>query len=179
MHDPRAVANHILDEGEHCRTFFSNLALQKLLYFAHAISLVENKKPLVNGYFEAWRFGPVHPVVNKSFKCFGAAPIVGRATAFDPVNRIEKELQALEDSQSIEVCGRVVRTLGRLSVGRLVELSHARGGPWDHVVSSAKTSSKIGLRIPDSLIVERHVNLKVVVGDTPKPGEPYEDAPYT
>ena len=178
MHDPRAVANYILDQGERCGRIFSNLALQKLLYFAHAISLVENGKPLVNGYFEAWTYGPVHPIVNKAFKSYGAAPIVGRAKAFDPVMRLEKELLPLKDSQSIAVCDRVVETLGLWSVGRLIELTHAKGGPWDHVVTSAKTSSNIGLRIPDSIIVERHLNLKVVVGDTPKPGEPYEDAPY-
>jgi Protein of unknown function (DUF4065) len=37
------------------------LELQKLLYFAHAIFLIETGDPLVYGCFEAWQYGPVHP----------------------------------------------------------------------------------------------------------------------
>lgn len=178
MNDPRAVANYVLDEAVRQKVIITNLALQKLIYFAHAISLVERKESLVAGYFEAWRYGPVHPVVNDAFKSIGAKPILFRAKAFDPVRRIERELLPINDLDEIRICNRVVMSLGKLGVGRLVELTHARGGPWDHVVASAKTSPNLGLRIPNSVIAERHANLKVVIGNSPKPGEPHEDSPF-
>ncbi len=50
-HDPRAVANLMLEAAEEREIALTNLALQKLLYFAHALFLVEKKKPLLSGYF--------------------------------------------------------------------------------------------------------------------------------
>ncbi len=75
-YDPRAVANLMLDEAKRCGINISNLALQKLLYFAHGIYLTKTKRPLVSGYFEAWQYGPVHPAVYRAFKGSGswAAP---------------------------------------------------------------------------------------------------------
>ena len=50
----RAIANLILDEGDRIERPITNLALRKLLYFAHGLFLIERKRPLVSGYFEAW-----------------------------------------------------------------------------------------------------------------------------
>lgn len=54
-YDPRAVANLLLDEADQRGTKVTNLALQKLLYFAHGIHLTQTKQPLLTGYFEAWQ----------------------------------------------------------------------------------------------------------------------------
>ncbi len=50
-YDPRGIANLMLDESERVGQRMTNLALQKLLYFAHAIFLIEQKRPLVSGYY--------------------------------------------------------------------------------------------------------------------------------
>ena len=74
--DPRSFANLMLDEGDRLGIELTNLALQKLLYFAHGIFLNESRgKPLVSGYFEAWQHGPVRPAAYKAFKGAGARPI--------------------------------------------------------------------------------------------------------
>ncbi|MFK4532089.1 putative phage-associated protein [Bradyrhizobium ottawaense] len=52
VYDPRCIANLMLDESERIGQPLTNLALQKLLYFAHAIYLIEHRRPLVSGYFE-------------------------------------------------------------------------------------------------------------------------------
>ena len=77
-YDPRAIANLMLDEADRRGWMITNLALQKLLYFAHGIHLTKEKQPLVSGYFEAWQYGPVHPAVYRAFKPSGAAPISTR-----------------------------------------------------------------------------------------------------
>src|SRR5215469_12461877 len=81
--DPRSVCNLMLDEAR--GALITNLALQKLLYFAHGQHLIETKEPLVTGYFEAWQFGPVHPAAYSAFKSAGDRPIRFRATRRDPV----------------------------------------------------------------------------------------------
>ena len=45
----------MLDETARSSRVVHHLALQKLLEFAHALFLIENKRPLVSGYFEAWK----------------------------------------------------------------------------------------------------------------------------
>ena len=79
-YDPRAVANLLLDLAGNDKLDVSNLALQKLLYFAHAHFLIRTGHPLVQGGFEAWTYGPVHPAVYQAFKSAGDSPGV-RATA--------------------------------------------------------------------------------------------------
>ncbi len=54
-YDPTAVANLMLDEAGRSGIKVTNLALRKLLYFAHSIFLIEARRPLVSGYFEAWQ----------------------------------------------------------------------------------------------------------------------------
>jgi len=55
------LANLMLHEAARIDITITHLTLQKLLYFAHGLSLVRYGQPLVLGYFEAWRLGPVHP----------------------------------------------------------------------------------------------------------------------
>lgn len=178
MLDPRIVANYMLDVAAAKGISVTNLALQKLLFFAHAISLTERKAKLVSGYFEAWEYGPVHPAVYQAFKAAGSSPIDFRAEALDPVRRVRRPLEALGDSATRDICDRVMVQFGRTSAGRLVDITHAEGGPWHHVVSSAKNGANIGLRIPDDVIIERHRRQKVSVTPAPRVGEPDEDSPF-
>jgi uncharacterized phage-associated protein len=177
MTDARIVANYMLDAAASRDIELTNLALQKLLFFAHAISLVERRSKLVSGYFEAWQYGPVHPAAYEAFKEAGASPIKFRARAFDPVARKTRALEPLADREAREICERVILQFGRMTAGRLVDIAHATGGAWDYVVKSAETGANIGLRIPDEVIVTRQGRLKVSVSPTPRVGEPSEDAP--
>jgi uncharacterized phage-associated protein len=175
--DPRAVANLMLDEAQTVSIPLTHLAVQKLLYFAHALFLIEHKQPLVSGYFEAWQYGPVHPAVFQAFKASGREPIAVRAQSTDPVTGVVTQLPAPSTTAVRSVVRRTVDAYGRMSPGRLVDISHAKGAPWDVVVNKAKTSVALGLRIPDNLIVERFRFHKVSVGENPRIGELYEDAP--
>jgi uncharacterized phage-associated protein len=178
MNDARVVANYILEVASERGIPVTNLALQKLLFFAHAISLTERQTDLVSGYFEAWHYGPVHPAVYQTFKRAGAGAINFRAEALDPVSRARRPLDRLDDQSARDICDRIVIQYGRMSPGRLVDITHAEGGPWHHIVSSAKQSANIGLRIPNHVIVERYGRQKVSVTPTPRVGEPDEDSPF-
>jgi uncharacterized phage-associated protein len=177
MHDPRAIANMILDEGKQLARPVTNLALQKLLYFAHALFLIERKQPLVTGYFEAWQYGPVHPTAYQSFKAAEDKPITFRATAMNALTGERTPILPIKDPTIIQHIRRVMSFYGNLTPGRLVEISHAKDAPWHFVVENSKGKVSLGLRIPKDVIVQRFKHHKVSVAEAPKVGEPGEDRP--
>lgn len=155
----------------------TNLALQKLLYFAHGQFLIQTSKPLVNGAFEAWTYGPVHPAIYREFKRCGAAPIVDRAQARNVMTGEVSAIPALDDDRVREQIRGVLVSYGHLSPGRLVDVSHAKNGPWWTTVNKAETSVALGLRISDSVTRECFKFQKVTVGPESRVGEPDEDSP--
>ena len=169
----------MLDEADRRGWMITNLALQKLLYFAHGIHLTKEKQPLVSGYFEAWQYGPVHPAVYRAFKPSGAAPISTRAVAKDPLTGKARDLAKPTDLGVIDLVSDVMRSYGHLPPGRLVDLSHAKDSPWWVVVDKARTDVAFGMRIPDDVIMDRFQHHKVSVGTNPRAGEPpSDDAPF-
>jgi uncharacterized phage-associated protein len=176
-YDPRAIANLLLDVASEYGRPLSNLALQKLLYFAHALFLIEVKRPLLKGYFEAWQYGPVHPGVYQAFKAAGERSIDFRAVRTDPSTGHQSEI-AVPCSRAVrDLLSRIVMSYGRMTPGRLVDIAHAKNAPWHHMVNKDKTSQLFGLRIPDSVIAERFKHHKIAVALFPAAGEPSEDTP--
>jgi uncharacterized phage-associated protein len=175
--DPRSIANLMLDEADRSGFRIKNLALQKLLYFAHAIFLIERKRPLVSGYFEAWTYGPVHPTAYQAFKAAGASDIHFRAERIDPATGVCTTVPMPDDLDVRRHVARIMQSWGRLSPGRLVDISHAKGAPWDYIQHKGRTSLAFGLRISDDVILERFKHHKISVGHSPTIGEPSEDTP--
>lgn len=178
-YDPRGIANLLLDIADAEGLSITHLALQKLIYFAHGIHLMQTKKPLVSGYFEAWEFGPVNPSVYKAFRDAGSRPIRTRAHGKDVLTGRAHELKMPDDLEVRRLIGDVLRHYGSMSPGRLVDLSHAKGSPWHVVVHETRTDIAFGLRIPDSVIADRFGYHKVSIGAEPRVGEPCEDTPPT
>jgi len=177
-YDPRAVANLMLDEADRLSVKITNLALQKLLYFAHGIHLVQTKEPLVSGYFEAWQYGPVHPSAYMAFKRAGSEAITFRAEGQDPLTGAPRDIETPSDPRLISLMSQVINSYGKMSPGRLVDLSHAKDSPWSYVVDKARTEVAFGLRISDTVILERFRHHKVSVGLRPASGEPSDDTPF-
>jgi len=177
-HDPRSICNLILNEADRMARPITNLALQKLLYFAHGLHLVETKTPLVTGFFEAWQYGPVHPIAYRAFKSAGAKPISFRATIQDPFTRAVQPLPECTDPDVAGRVGRIVTMYAGMTPGRLVEVSHAKGAPWHFIVDKARTETILGLRIANEVIAERFKHHKVSIRSEPKHGEPREETPF-
>jgi uncharacterized phage-associated protein len=175
--DPRSIANLMLDEADLSGIRLKNLALQKLLYFAHAIFLIEQKRPLVSGYFEAWKYGPVHPAVYQAFKAAGPEAITFRAERVHPATGARTQIPPPEDPAVRRHVAGIMHSYGRMTAGRLVDISHAKGAPWEFIVNKGRTSLAFGLRISDDVILERFKHHKVSVGHFPSFGEPSEDTP--
>ena len=176
--DARAVANLILDEATRKSRRISNLSLQKLLYFSHGLYLIRHNCPLVTGYFEAWKLGPVHPTVYESFKSAADQIIDFRANRFNLVTQRSESIAKIDDPDCLQTVSQVVDAYGQLPPGRLVELSHAANAPWSFVVDNSKMRPMLGLRITDSIIREKFKFHKFSVGNVPTAGELDEDAPF-
>jgi uncharacterized phage-associated protein len=175
VYDARAIANLMLDEAHRHGRSLTNLALQKLLYFAHALYLVERKRPLLSGYFEAWEYGPVHPAVYQSFKSARDRPINFRAQRHDLVSGGVTDISQPSDPAVRAHVARIVSQYGGLTPGRLVQISHAKGAPWHFVVDSAST---FGVRITDDVILACFKHHKISVGPSAATGDdPGEDTP--
>lgn len=177
-YDPRSVANLLLDEAEARGRPVTNLLLQKLLYFAHARFLIETKLPLLVGYFEAWRLGPVHPTAYQAFKAAENRAINFRAVRVDIVTGAKSPILTPESSDVRDLIAKTVLCYGGMSPGRLVELSHAPNAPWDFVVNKRETSLAFGMRIPDTVIAERFKFHKIAVAADSPVGEPRENSPF-
>lgn len=177
--DARAIANLLLDVAEEMELSVTNLTLQKLLYFTHGLHLSTTRSPLVDGYFEAWTYGPVHPNVYLAFKQAGSTPISWRATRSDYSTGRVYPIEPVREADIVALGRRVVGTLGKLSAGRLVALSHVRGGPWHAVANEARTRPGRGMRISDMLIAERFDRHKLTVNGVDRGADPDQEAPLT
>lgn len=99
----------------------TNLALNKLLYFAQGYCLARTGKPMFADPIEAWEHGPVVREVYQTYKAFYANPIILPQINDKPVFA-GVECDVLLD---------VLSEYGKYSAWWLRDLSHRPGSPWD------------------------------------------------
>jgi uncharacterized phage-associated protein len=161
--DPRAIANLLLDLADEVGLAIGHVKLQKLLYFAHGMHLIETGEPLVSGNFEAWQYGPVHPAVYRAFKGAGSKRIEFRGEREDVLSGLVEVVPASTDQSAQQALRRVLMTLGKMRDFDLVELSHAPGAPWRLVVDEMEGGLALGARIGDDTIRANFARHKIAV----------------
>jgi uncharacterized phage-associated protein len=125
-HDPRAIANKILDIRSETGEPLTIMQLIKLVYIADGWSLALLGKPLSREAPQAWQYGPVYPTVYRAFSGMGARPVEGRAYVRGTTIPISEDL-APEELGLIEM---VVKGYGKLSAYQLSRLTHQPETPW-------------------------------------------------
>ncbi len=177
--DPRAVTNLILECANSTGIEVTNLSAQKLLYFCHASYLAAYKVPLISGIFEAWEYGPVCPLVYDELKHFGKSKITSKIFRRDLFTKEEISIPVPNNTRVVSHVFKVVEQLGKLSAGKLVDLSHKKGGAWDSVWNNSGTSVTFNNRIDDNLILEKFQTLMISVKSEQVMRGEYESAPFT
>lgn len=149
--DPRAVANALLDIADSYDIAVTNLSLNKLIFFIHTDCMIEKTCRLSSLTFEAWKFGPVLPIVYHQFKRFKRDPITSRATRTDP--KTGRSVIVDYDDLCVDAQYLEDRFLqySRLSPSNLIALSHEPGGAWDAVWNGIVEN--VGMKITDELIL--------------------------
>lgn len=162
-HDPRAVANAMIEFALKRNKPIWNVSIQKLMYFAHASFLIRNDRPLINGVFEAWEYGPVCRPIYDVLKRYGRKPVSKKIERVDPfsgeisVPQVEGDISALDQVED------VMRTMLHIHPSQLIELSHVDGGAWSVVWDKSRTGATVGNRISDQLTREKFGKLKVAM----------------
>ena len=113
-----AVANYFVEKANRLGEVITNLKVQKLLYFAHGWTLALARKPLIADRIQAWKNGPVVPLVYHAYKGFGRENIPMSSRSF-PIKAHDRRL--LDD---------IYRIYGPISAENLSELTHDKGSPW-------------------------------------------------
>src|SRR4051794_433268 len=142
-HDPRAIANKILDICEAKGIRVTLMQLIKLVYLADGWSLALWDEPLSKHSPQAWQYGPVYPTVYKAFKKFGSAAITEHAA--DGATGVEIAEPFSPDE--LALLKQVVNSYGRLHAFRLSEIMHRAGTPWTTTVSESGHYAEIPLGV--------------------------------
>lgn len=150
--DGRAIANYVLDRCDLQGRSITNLALQKITYFCHVWTLLKFERPLIKHQFEAWQHGPVLQYLYQEFKQYDRSAITGRALAMEPRTGEKIIAQCWLDKPTRQLLDQVIDFYSQLSAGQLVDLSHAKGGPWESVWNHGGRINP-GMKIDNSEIV--------------------------
>ena len=134
MYDARDIANFILDSADRRGVPITNLALQKLIYFAHGWFFAMFEEPLIRNKFEAWQLGPVQRMLYDQFKSFKDKPITeSRATRINPETGEAIYQRPEIDPEHAAIIEQVLDKYANYTAGQLVEQSHVEDGPREYV----------------------------------------------
>ncbi len=171
--DVRSVINEVRDA--YPRQKISNLSAQKIAYFLHGQYLLSTRNPLVSGYFEAWEYGPVHPMLYNALRHLGNAPLNAPIMKRNIQTGGWSELPPIPDTNVRNFVRREAEPLLSLSPRQLVDLSHAPNSPWD-VVSRVEKRRSWGLRLDNDVILRHFKFHKRSVSDMAH-GDGFEEHP--
>lgn len=106
--------------GELSGWTLSNLQIQKLLYLAQMFHMGENEgEPIFHDDFEAWKLGPVLPLVYQQAKIYGSKPVKSFFTK-----------RRLPEGTARDILARTLAELPNHSPWKLVSITHWDGGAW-------------------------------------------------
>jgi uncharacterized phage-associated protein len=140
-HDPRAIANRILELRGDDEAPLTVMQLIKLVYIADGWAMTLLGRPLSKADPQAWQYGPVYPELYRAFKRFGPNPVGAPATIASSDVAYKEAFDAEEDG----VLRAVLNTYGKLSAFKLSDLTHQPGTPWSKAYQSGVYST-ISLR---------------------------------
>ncbi|MNE05797.1 hypothetical protein D3C80_983710 [compost metagenome] len=121
MYDARQIANWFIQRAAAEGRRFTIMQLLKLIYIAHGWYLeMTGGAPLSRNKIEAWKHGPVIPDVYRVFRQQGI-----------DIAHADGSFPSQVDTYSANVLDYVYRNYGNINAGRLSQMTHEPGGPWD------------------------------------------------
>ena len=124
------VANSILQRSLDEDRLITHLKLQKLLYILHGWHLSIQGTPAFQESIEAWAYGPVVASVYRRFKHCGDQKIEEKDIGGKALQVSRKKDPGLHT-----ILDMVWKNYKDRTSFELVDLTHARGTPWDIVYS--------------------------------------------
>lgn len=120
-----AIVQKAIDEGKP----ITQMQVQKMVFFAHGYNLAKRDLPLIKEEFQAWKFGPVVPIIYNDYKLYGKYPI----SSFDMVWSYNvKHLENLGED-ALDAISYTWKATNHLSATELSAWTHKNGSPWHEV----------------------------------------------
>jgi uncharacterized phage-associated protein len=135
-HDPRAIANRILQLRLAAGAPLTVMQLIKLVYIADGWAMALLGKPLSKTEPQAWQYGPVYPELYRAFKRFGPNSVTAPATIAGTDVPFGEEFTDEENG----VIRSVVESYGKLSAYQLSNLTHQPNTPWSKAFANGAYS---------------------------------------
>ncbi|MCE2499057.1 MAG: DUF4065 domain-containing protein [Nitrosopumilaceae archaeon] len=150
-HSSLLVSDYIVSRHS-CR--FTPFQLIKMTVISHGRTLAALGRPLIRDRIEAWKHGPVIPVLYHELKIWGSERVYALhycGTILDENESRASERRVFFDSvlpaDERSIIDGVVEEYGNWSFGDLRRLCHEPGSPWD-----THYDGKLGTEIPDPTI---------------------------
>ncbi|TFL16017.1 Panacea domain-containing protein [Jannaschia formosa] len=141
------AADEILKIAKRRGITLTPMQLVKLTYIAHGWSLAVLNRDLFGDRIEAWKYGPVIPVLYHATKKYGRSPVPAHLIDENSPSSLPADVQSfLED---------VVEKYGSLSGFALSNLTHREGSPWHQVYEDGV----MNIEIDDARIAEHYNRL--------------------
>ncbi len=142
-----AAALYLINSGYE----ITNLALQKLLYYVEAVSLLKTRKNFYGQDCQAWVHGPVYPCIYERYKEFGRAQITDCGLNPDYI-----QLLSQEETQIIDY---VINNFGIYN-GKILERSTHREEPWRLLREGYLEDEPSNGTIPATVILKYFTDLR-------------------
>ncbi len=120
-----AIADYFINKCIDDGIPVTNMAILKMIYFAHGLAYPQLGYKLIKDPFFKWPWGPVEVHTYEEFKKYGSGAIISASGKTD--NEIEKMKQIPELVSFLDS----LIPLAKVNPLVLSEKSHITGGPWD------------------------------------------------
>ena len=150
-HSSLLISDYIVYRHD-CR--FTPFQLIKLVFISHGRTLGVKDNPLIRDRIEAWKYGPVIPVLYHELKMWGDGKVQNlhycgtkprQDTNFD--NHLERLFSGVISDDERSIIDLTVEHYGGWSFSDLQRMCHEPGSPWD-----THHDGEFGTEIPDYTI---------------------------
>lgn len=128
--------------------------LIKMVVIAHGRHLATTNEPLIADRIEAWKHGPVIPVLYHELKIYGDGPVLNLRYCGTGVNESIRDdfFNAILNEEERRIIDGAVYDYGDWTMGQLYELCHAPGSPCDICYTG-----ELGVEIPDHVLQQYYI----------------------
>lgn len=136
------------------------LHILKMTYMSHGYTLGITGRALISDTVEAWKYGPVIPIVYDALSKYGNGRVgelhyCRTPTSSDGVKERIRDLGGRFDATEKDVIDSIVDAYKDWTGGQLITLMHQKGTPW----SQHYVDGSVGVVIPDTTTKEYYGRL--------------------
>ncbi len=132
-----AVADYFVKKALEENTPITNMAVLKMLYFAHGFAYPQLNRKLIKDSFYAWQWGPVEVNTYEAFQKYGGSPIMAVS------GKTSEELAEIEKDPKLTAYLNRLLPLAKVNPFSLSEKTHEKGSPWDQTSAYGEISDSL------------------------------------